>query len=477
MDLAHNSFTIEKLNRECLKPIVYSALEKFSIKNASILFDTDSSIPHHKYDSIYHIISYKKNEIGHLYIDTKSISSGYSPQTLSDILRKVNLVVNRYITHSISTNFLGNVEELIGASDHIIKIEDFIEKSSNSDYPVMIKGQSGSEALAVASAIHYDSNRNKQEFREINCSTIDVISLNEALLSAEKEINNGTLYLSEIENLDKKQQNILINFLCKNRLTNISSSPRNRIRYIASSNKDLVAEVQKKEFSNRLFNDFNFLTVEIPSLKKRKEDIPHMINYLLSKNQADTAKSFSEEAITTLSLYEWPENYKEFERVIIKLIILSDSESITNLDIMRSTPEIISNSYLYRDNTDLIEHLSSDDYQSQSFYHKGLQRSLNYISKNFNKNISLSTLASEACVSPSHLSYLFRYHLGKSFKEIVTELRIKKIKEDFQKNPRKKITEASLEVGFGDLSHFEKMFKRYAGMTPREYKKNLQRPY
>lgn len=467
MDLTINNVLLEKRNQECLKSILYSILKKFSIKNVNIFFYQTKQKSKNEDDFIIHPIFYKKKEIGYLQISTENI---VDLKRLSDIDEKINLLINRYITNKISNSFLGNVEKLIGTSEHILNIENFIEKSSNSKYPVIIKGKYGCEKLAVASAIHYYSDKSETEFREINCNSINELSLKEELSNAEKDIKNGTLYLSEIENLNIKQQHIIIDFLCAKSIPN----KKNNIRYIISSNKDLYSEVKNKNFSKKLFENFNFLTIEIPSLKNRKEDIPYMINFLLFENSLTKEIFFSDEVIHALISYEWPGNYKEFERVVVKLITFSNNKEITIDDVEKNTPEILCTQYNLENNNNLIDCLSQNNYQCESFYHKGLQRSLDYISKNFNRNISLSILSNEACVSPSHLSYLFRSHLGRSFKEIITELRIKKIKEDFFINPNKKITEASLDMGFGDLSHFEKMFKRYTGLTPRDYKKKFK---
>jgi len=95
---------------------------------------------------------------------------------------------------------------------------------------------------------------------------------------------------------------------------------------------------------------------------------------------------------------------------------------------------------------------------------------LEFICNNYNSDINLKQLANYACVSPSHLSYLFRTNIGKSFKQVLTEVRLEKAKQMLKRQPSMRITEVSLESGFGDLSHFEKTFKRHTGLTPRDFK-------
>jgi YesN/AraC family two-component response regulator len=106
--------------------------------------------------------------------------------------------------------------------------------------------------------------------------------------------------------------------------------------------------------------------------------------------------------------------------------------------------------------------------------HSGLYKALKYIANNYEREVTLSELAANVYVSASHLSYLFKHHLRKSFKQILSELRIERAKQRISESPYARITDIFQEVGFGDLSHFEKIFKRYTGVTPREYKKKIQ---
>jgi AraC-like DNA-binding protein len=103
--------------------------------------------------------------------------------------------------------------------------------------------------------------------------------------------------------------------------------------------------------------------------------------------------------------------------------------------------------------------------------HISLQRALRYIRQHYLEDIALSELAKNAFVSPSHLSYLFKSELGTSFKTLLACLRIEKAKRLLVQDKDARITDICLESGFGDLSHFEKTFKKWAGCKPKDFRR------
>jgi AraC-like DNA-binding protein len=148
---------------------------------------------------------------------------------------------------------------------------------------------------------------------------------------------------------------------------------------------------------------------------------------------------------------------------------------VSLIDIENHAPEILIEETLRSSNTtsnnfDLKTHLINKDYQKFNHLHLGLQKALHYLAENYTESLSLTSLAQGAFISPSHLSHLFKHYLKKTFKQILSELRIERAKQIFIATPLIRVTDVSLDVGFGDLSHFEKIFKRYTDMTPREFK-------
>jgi len=118
----------------------------------------------------------------------------------------------------------------------------------------------------------------------------------------------------------------------------------------------------------------------------------------------------------------------------------------------------------------ISEQFFRNDFKAIQNCPPALQRAIGFICEHYTDPLSLSDVSSRAFISSSHLSYLFRKHLGLRFKNLLCELRIRKSISLLHRNPRVLITELSLQSGFFDLSHFEKMFRRYTNMTPREYR-------
>jgi len=105
-------------------------------------------------------------------------------------------------------------------------------------------------------------------------------------------------------------------------------------------------------------------------------------------------------------------------------------------------------------------------------FHPGLQTALTYLAHHYADTIPLSRLAQQACLSRSHLSYLFKQTLGVSFKPFLAIVRIEKARRLLVERPPLRITRIGGEVGFGDLRHFERTFKRLTGSTPRAYRQS-----
>ena len=106
----------------------------------------------------------------------------------------------------------------------------------------------------------------------------------------------------------------------------------------------------------------------------------------------------------------------------------------------------------------------------KGYSHPALNKALHYIYKNYANPIDMPTLASSACISQSHLSYLFKYYLGMSFKKVLMRFRVAKSMELFDNNPSLQVTQVCDQVGFPDLSFFVRKFHLYVGVSPSVYR-------
>ena len=120
---------------------------------------------------------------------------------------------------------------------------------------------------------------------------------------------------------------------------------------------------------------------------------------------------------------------------------------------------------------DLPLRLAAGNFSNLDCMALGIQRALRYVGTNYTEDISLGRLARESFMSPSHLSFLLKRSLGVPFKSLLAAVRIERAKQLLSEPNPSSITDISLEVGFGDLSHFERTFKRLVGTNPREYRR------
>lgn len=430
------------------------------------------------HNSLYPI-TYQRQKIAYLGLIHNDPLQFTEIKKIQLVINKIALLIKRFQASELSKHYLHQDLALTGLSEQSLKIESFIEKAACGSCPIIIEGEFGCEKLSVASAIHYNSRDKHKPFIEINCSTLSSQEFKAKLISIAENMSEGSLFLSEIDKISLEQQNILLElFVAHTPQSNkvLSANLNKNIRLLTSSDSSLYGLVNNNSFSKALYTYLNFLTILIPPIRERKEDVPYIINKLIDKHRVFSDQVFSTELKQALYDYDWPENYLEMERVVTKLLTLSSHSIINIIDLDELTPDISIKESVKEESRHqhLISNLFGKNYIEFSLLHKGLQNALKYLAENYCKNMTLRELAENAFVSESHLSYLFKFHLKRTFKQILVELRIEKAKSILKKNPHCRITEVSLDAGFGDLSHFEKMFKRYTQVTPREYKNQLK---
>jgi len=431
---------------------------------------------------------YQREEVGQLHLTQLNQpplalnNTVEEQQKYQKISKTISFLLKRYQATTLSHHYLGKPLSLMGYSEEALKLDEFIEKAANTFCPVIIRGDSGSEKISVASAIHYNSNIKHKPFIEINCSALSTEEFQNELLQGFERAEGGCIYFHSIDELSMQQQHLLINFLAVNTLSNQPSNIVKNIfnvRLLVSTTHRLKELVKLHKFSNDLYEKFNFLKLEIPSLAHRKKDIPVIVQELIETYRLFPEQTFTTEAKQALYNYHWPKNYQEIEQTIARLLALSTANPINIQNLQKYTPELLlpvqealteTPTITTAPNTQIVHHLQNKNYHSLTHLHKGLQKALEFLAENYTKHISLTSLSEHVYISPSHLSYLFKHHIHKTFKQVLTELRILHAKHIISITPHSLITNVSLDVGFGDLSHFEKMFKRYTNMTPREYK-------
>jgi two-component system NtrC family response regulator len=237
---------------------------------------------------------------------------------------------------------------MIGQSPEMLKIFETIHKVASTDATVLITGESGTGKELVARAIHEKSSRNKGPFIAINCGAIPETLLESELFGHEKGAftgayiqqngkfeyaDKGTLFLDEIGEMTPRLQSKLLRFLQEKKIQRIGG--RNDIeidtRIIAATNIDLNNAMKEKQFREDLFFRISVISINIPPLRERGDDITLLANTFLERYKVifkKRIKGFSQEAFDALQHYPWPGNVRELENKLQKAVITADSQTI-----------------------------------------------------------------------------------------------------------------------------------------------------
>ena len=235
--------------------------------------------------------------------------------------------------------------KIIGLSKPIIEVKEMISKVATTDARILITGENGTGKELVAHQLHRQSNRNSENFVEVNCAAIpsELIEselfghIKGAFTSAVKDrsgkfeaANKGTLFLDEIADMSLAAQAKVLRALQEQKIQRVGNEKDISVdvRVIAASNKNLKNEIAEGRFREDLYHRLAVIIIHVPSLANRKQDIPILTEYfvnIISKEQGIENKNFTKEALVRLNRYEWTGNVRELRNVIERLMILGDN--------------------------------------------------------------------------------------------------------------------------------------------------------
>ena len=281
-------------------------------------------------------------------------------------LKAENVILKRQIEERY------DFANIIGQSSAIGSLIEEVKKVSDSRSNVLLLGETGTGKELFARSIHYSSSRRDEPFIPINCSAIP-----ENLLESEffghlkgaftgavsnkrglfEEADKGTVFLDEIGDLNLPLQSKLLRVIDDREIRPIGSlqSRKIDIRFVAATNRDLSKALKEGRFREDLYYRINVITLKLPSLRERREDVMLLAQSFLKKYSGELGKSvkyIDEPAKKILLEYDWPGNVRELQNIIERAVLITDSNFIT------------------------VEHLPEDVKCSASFFSESIDNSL-----------------------------------------------------------------------------------------------------
>ncbi|MFY7900377.1 MAG: sigma-54-dependent transcriptional regulator, partial [Chitinophagaceae bacterium] len=247
---------------------------------------------------------------------------------------------------------VSKVQEIIGESEAILKIKQTIDKVAPTDARVLVTGENGSGKELVARWLHEKSNRSVHPIVEVNCAAIPSELIESELFGHEKgsftsaikqrigkfeQANGGTLFLDEIGDMSLSAQAKVLRALQEGKITRVGGDKEINVdvRVVAATNKNLLEEVEAKNFRLDLYHRLGVILIHVPSLNDRRTDIPLLVEKFLVDIAAEygqQVKSIDKNAVAALQKHNWTGNIRELRNVVERLIILS-GKTITEEDV------------------------------------------------------------------------------------------------------------------------------------------------
>ncbi|HLH78298.1 MAG TPA: sigma-54 dependent transcriptional regulator [Candidatus Binataceae bacterium] len=258
---------------------------------------------------------------------------------------------NRFLRRELRDKY--SFRSIIGKSDAIQQIFRLMEKVARTDSSILIAGESGTGKELVARAIHFGSERADNRFLPINCGALPETLLESELFGYKrgaftgatqdkvgllKAADKGTLFLDEIGEMPLQLQVKLLRALQERECYPVGGNEPVRfdVRLLCATNRDLEREVSEGRFREELLYRINVITLKLPALRDRKDDIPLLANHFLAKYEKNHERSgmrFSKGAMRLLINYQWPGNVRELENAVERAVILAETEVIHSQDL------------------------------------------------------------------------------------------------------------------------------------------------
>ncbi len=281
------------------------------------------------------------------------------PLNLDELLHRIETVKerNRLLTENRDLREALHerirIEGIIGESGHMQEVLSLVRRVAPSEATVLIRGESGTGKELIAQAIHYASPRASRPLVRLNCAALPETLLESELFGHEKGAftgayatrkgrfemaNGGSLFLDEIGDLRLHLQAKLIRVLQEKEFERVGSSRPISVdvRILAATHRDLEKLIQEGQFREDLYYRLNVVTVVLPPLRERRQDIPPLLDHLVKKfaeKNGKTIKGFTQEARDALLRYDYPGNVRELENIVERATVITRDEVIGRSDL------------------------------------------------------------------------------------------------------------------------------------------------
>ena len=261
---------------------------------------------------------------------------------------KISRMMKKMVSLPDREETRGSEETLVGSSPAMQQVYKMIGQVAATEVTVLLRGESGTGKEMVARAIYHHSRRGDKPFLPVNCAAIPETLLESELFGHEKgaftgaltrrvgkfeQCHGGTLFLDEIGDMTPATQAKILRVFQDRQFERLGGSERitSDVRVIVATNKDLEKAIREGTFRQDLYYRLKVVTLHLPPLRERKEDIPELVRYFLQRFRADINREvldISPKSLENLMRYPWPGNVRELENAVKRALVIAKSHSL-----------------------------------------------------------------------------------------------------------------------------------------------------
>lgn len=289
---------------------------------------------------------------------TQQVHHFFETQRLKDEVRALRSQVEPAPSAAAGTAAGRNASDrIIGSSSAMYEVYRLVGRSAGTEATVLITGETGTGKELVANIVHAYSTYRGGPLVKVNCAALPETLLETELFGHEKGAftnaitqrkgrfelaHKGTIFLDEIGEMTLSTQRKLLRVLQEREFERVGGSVPIKVdvRVIAATNRDLMSEVEAGRFREDLYYRLNVITIHLPPLRRRREDIPLLVEHFLDKHRYNSTAQparISEEAMQRLVDHDWPGNVRELENAVQRAVVLSKGGIITSSHILPSS--------------------------------------------------------------------------------------------------------------------------------------------